>query len=252
MKTRNHAMQPHTRPLIHTLLAGLLLGLSALHPAGAAESVPPLINYQGSLTDANGAPMAGVKEMAFNLYDAPTGGNLIWGPQIYATVPLINGKFNVLLGPTDGGGKLITTAFADKTRYLSITIEGKEITPRQQILSTPFAMQAANGSPPGSITAYMSNAIPDGWLLCNGATIPQEPKYDKLRSLIGNNVPDMRGMFLRGAGQHANRILAGIAGGGGELVEDGRVLGMGGELVARRYLRQQLAFRLKAHARPHA
>ena len=139
-------MRPQTRPHLHTLLAGLLLGLCTLHPVVAADSVPPLINYQGSLTDANGAPMAGVKEMAFNLYDAPTGGNLIWGPQIYATVPLINGKFNVLLGPTDGGGRLITSAFADQTRYLSITIEGKEITPRQQILSTPFAMQAQEAS----------------------------------------------------------------------------------------------------------
>ena len=125
---------------LFALYLGLSFGLTDL--VNAAESVPPLINYQGSLTDANGAPMAGVKTMEFNLYDAPTGGNLIWGPQIYATVPLIGGKFNVLLGPTDGGGKLITTAFADKTRYLSITIEGKEILPRQQILSTPFAMQA--------------------------------------------------------------------------------------------------------------
>lgn len=129
-------MNIHTRPLLHTLLVGLLLGLVTTLPVSAADNVPPLINYQGSLTDANGAPMAGVRSMEFNLYNDPTKSeeiNRIWGPQIYASVPLIGGKFNVLLGATDTAGRPITGAFADKTRYLSIKIkienEYKEILP---------------------------------------------------------------------------------------------------------------------------
>jgi len=40
-------------------------------------SVPPLVNYQGTLTDADGKPLTGNKKLEFNLYDAATGGNKV-------------------------------------------------------------------------------------------------------------------------------------------------------------------------------
>lgn len=52
--------------------------------------------------------------------------------------------------------------------------------------------------PPGTIVAYAGAAIPDGWLLCNGQSISGNPKYAALATLIGNNVPDLRGEFIRG------------------------------------------------------
>ena len=126
------------------LVGGLLnllvfTGLSFL----ANADVPPLINYQGQLTDANGNPQTGIKKLEFNIYDASSGGNKIWGPQTFATVPLINGRFNVLLGTTDAKGMAITSAFGAGNRYLGISVDNAvDIVPRQQILSTPFAVQA--------------------------------------------------------------------------------------------------------------
>jgi microcystin-dependent protein len=42
-----------------------------------------------------------------------------------------------------------------------------------------------------------------GWLVCNGAAIPTDSKYDKLKLVLGNSwgtnlLPDLRGTFLRG------------------------------------------------------
>jgi hypothetical protein len=110
-------------------------------------SVPPLINYQGLLADANGNPLIGTKKLTFNIYDAASGGNLIWGPQVFDGVPLIGGKFNVILGSTDTAGRMITSAFSSKNRYLGIKVDSNtEIAPRQQVLSTPFAIQAENAT----------------------------------------------------------------------------------------------------------
>ena len=185
--------------------------------ANADSSVPPLINYQGQLTDASGNPQTGTKKLEFNIYDASSGGNKVWGPQTFNGIPLIGGKFNVMLGSTDAGGNAITSAFGGNSRFLGIKVDnGAEVTPRQQILSTPFAIQALSASnadnstyalhgvPPGTIVAYWGTAIPTGWLLCDGSGIPAGVAYDKLRALIGANVPDLRGIFLRGAGQNAN------------------------------------------------
>jgi hypothetical protein len=123
----------------------VLAGLPLL--ANADNSVPPLINYQGQLTDANGNPQTGTKKLEFNIYDASSGGNKVWGPQTFNAVPLIGGRFNVILGSTDAGGNAITVAFAANSRFLGIKVDnGAEIAPRQQILSTPFAFSAQNAT----------------------------------------------------------------------------------------------------------
>ena len=52
-------------------------------------------------------------------------------------------------------------------------------------------------APVGVIQAYWGTSAPYGWLICNGDTIPNGSEYDELRALVGSNVPDLRGMFLR-------------------------------------------------------
>lgn len=55
--------------------------------------------------------------------------------------------------------------------------------------------------PVGAVMPYAGTvALPTGspWLLCNGGAIPTDAKYAALRSLVGNNLPDLRGKFLVG------------------------------------------------------
>ena len=106
----------------------LAMAVSAVY-AQQETSVPPLINYQGRLTDAEGKGLTGTRKIEFNIYDAATGGNLIWGSQVFNSVPLINGMFNVILGSTNTAGRLITDAFNAKERYIGVTVDGKAILP---------------------------------------------------------------------------------------------------------------------------
>ena len=52
--------------------------------------------------------------------------------------------------------------------------------------------------PVGSITAFASSVIPEGWLLCDGSAIPTD--QTALIQLIGLNTPNLKGKFLGGAG----------------------------------------------------
>lgn len=114
--------------------------------AQEVRQVPKLVNYQGKLTDAKGDPPAnGEYTLEFNLYDNATTGTLVWGPQVFTKVPVVDGQFNVILGPTDNsaGKRPLIDAFRSDNRFLGIKVNsGVEIQPRQQILSTPFAFEA--------------------------------------------------------------------------------------------------------------
>lgn len=148
----------------------ILLSLLVSPAAGrSAEAVPKLINYQGKLTDETGSPLAsGQYALQFRIWDDPLASDanhLIWG-QEYG-VAVLQGLFNVILGAP--GGKVIQNAtvsdlalaFNNPNRYIGITIaknaagavisNPKEILPRQQILSTPYAL-VSESVKDGSVT----------------------------------------------------------------------------------------------------
>jgi hypothetical protein len=218
---------------IHIIVSALLLAVS-VH---AQDSVPKLVNYQGKLTNAAGEPLSnGTYQVKFELFNKPseqTGDTRIWGRQ-YGVV-VVGGQFNVVLGAA-GGTEItpssvndIAFAFTDPERYLQMTVvSGPGITtpqtlsPRQQILSTPFALQAETAktatlfdgqppayyAPPGTIVAYASTNAPAGWLVCDGQPWSRT-QYANLFGVIGTtfgagdgsttfNVPNLQGRFLRG------------------------------------------------------
>jgi len=135
----------------------------------AAQSVPHLINYQGGLTDASGNPLETREyKLSFSIFDSPTGGTAVWGPQIFLNVPVVQGHFNVILGPTDSADppRNMDSAFRPENTYLEITIDdGSPVAPRQQILSAPYALKSAwsvaSNYPPGYL---------DGGVISNGSS----------------------------------------------------------------------------------
>jgi len=183
-----------------------------------STSVPSLISYQGTLTNEKGILESGTKTIEFNIYDAEINGNLLWGPQIFSNVALINGQFNVILGSTDTQGRSIADAFDSTNCFIGISVlEGTsdpgdflEIKPRQQILSTPYSIRTikaihhSNIIPVGTVVSYFGIKAPQGWLLCDGNKISEKPEFKALRDLVGINTPDLRGMFLRGLNNSRN------------------------------------------------
>lgn len=53
--------------------------------------------------------------------------------------------------------------------------------------------------PVGTIVAYYGTTAPTGWLICDGRSCAGT----ELAKMIGNNVPDLRGRFLRMIGGNA-------------------------------------------------
>jgi hypothetical protein len=89
------------------------------------------------LADDAGNPQNGAFGMSFAIWDATSGGSIIWGPENHSAVPVTNGLFNVGLGSQTGGG--IPTTVWNGDRYLEITVGGETLAPRELIRSVPIA-----------------------------------------------------------------------------------------------------------------
>ena len=123
-----------------------------------AQSVPQLINYQGQLLDGAGNPLAnGDYVIQVRLFSSESGGTPIWGPQVFSgqsgtgfapKVAVVLGRFNLVLGPQDTAGQNLANVFAgNATVFIEIQVgTGNPISPRQQVLSSPFSMAAANAA----------------------------------------------------------------------------------------------------------
>jgi len=115
------------------IFTALLFSLSA-----AQAKVPEQINYQGFLTKPTGVPVDGDLEMMFAIYDAETGGTIIWeeGPM---TVTVTEGVYNVILGQTV---PITPDLLLEGSRWLEVVVEGEYLEPRELIVSSLFAIEA--------------------------------------------------------------------------------------------------------------
>lgn len=141
-----------TQASMKTLLSSVIL-LMLLCGTLSGQPVPPLVNYQGQLTDSSDAALSTADyELTFRIWDATEGGNLGWGPQVLdghsgaghgPKIPVVQCYFTVLLGPVDTEGGALLGAFGGSTRFVEVAVAGKgTIAPRQQVLSAPFAVVA--------------------------------------------------------------------------------------------------------------
>ncbi len=190
------------------LFACLISGVMA-----ESVAVPAIINYQGRLTNpTDGKPVkSGVYNIEFRVWDDPkatSAANLIWGRSFVVHV-VTNGLFNLLI--SDDGTEVtspspqtndLRQAFQGEYRYLGLTIThgpdgditSPEISPRQRMVSSPFAFHAANAT-----HAYESEQADEARLAQNserlGGTLADkyydEDKFDALglsgyyRTLLG-------------------------------------------------------------------
>jgi N-acetylneuraminic acid mutarotase len=94
----------------HRILTTTLCALAGTLLAGA--QVPGLINYQGRLTDANGAPVTGSKNFSLSIYDAATGGNLLYTESIGAVTLDANGVYSFQFGSAGTSNSQVTETIA--------------------------------------------------------------------------------------------------------------------------------------------
>lgn len=124
----------------------LLILVSAVFAA-----TPSTMNYQGSLKDGSGDPVAdGPYFVTFRIYSVPTAGAALWADT--QTVVTLGGLFQATLG---AGTPLEPTVFADTPRYLGVTVfPDGEMSPRQKIHAVAYAWRVAtvDGATGGTIS----------------------------------------------------------------------------------------------------
>jgi hypothetical protein len=230
----------------------LVLAVAQIRAIAQDPSVPQQINYQGKLTDAAGQPLPnGTYGVVFRIWSTPTGtasNSLVWAHDY--DVPLAGGSFNVILGAGGGSsvaGAALTNiggAFSQPDRFLGLTIvrngagqpipNPQESSPRQRILSTPFALTAGNGLPIGGIMAWLPTntfhsiqeveaLVPANFRLCKGPDAVDDPKTVFDETLIPNFMdenfvvggpPELAGTNV-GSSSHTHSYAVGTSSGDG-------------------------------------
>jgi microcystin-dependent protein len=157
------------------------------------------ISIQGIARDENNSALANIDQLGlqFKIYYLNGSSN---------EVDILNQSANV---KTDNFGVFSYVMTIDKSlfmyisnsqAYLKVT-QGSTVFSNEKLQAVPYAIQAQNGVPSGTIMAYIGTTAPEGWLLCNGSSFPDNPYYAQLKTLLGStNTPNLNGMFLRGTG----------------------------------------------------
>ena len=128
-----------------------MLAIAAVLCCGFAEAqIPRKLNYQGFLTTPSGSPLNTPQTLIVRLYDAASGGNLLFA-ETHNPVTVSNGIFNILLGSVDTNLNALNLLF-DKQYYLGITVGADpEMSPRQPLAASPYAITAQNIASGGNI-----------------------------------------------------------------------------------------------------
>jgi len=130
------------------LLAGCVVSLSAQQ----AAVVPPLVSFNGVLTDLNGKPLTGAVGVTFALYTEEQGGAPLW-LETQSVYPDKTGHYTVLLGSTTSTGLPADVFAAGEARWLGVQVQGQAEQARTLLSSAPYALKAADAQTLGGLPA---------------------------------------------------------------------------------------------------
>ncbi len=139
--------------LTSALFTLVILGMLVLVTAASAQ-VPPMMNYQGQLTDDTGTPVADEPHtVTFRIYDQSSTERWVESH----TVTTAEGLFSVQLG--SNGSPLTDDVLNYDECWLGITVGGDpELTPRTRLIAVPYAVRVGtvDGATGGNITGKVS------------------------------------------------------------------------------------------------
>ena len=124
---------------MNRILPYLFLFLSLPALAQPSSGVPGLLDLQGQLRTENGQPVNKTVTLKVSLYDASTGGNLLYSEDL-SLVPVVGGRFSVHLG---SASPLPADVFVTRaTVFVGIGVDGSPELPRQQLVPVAYAFKA--------------------------------------------------------------------------------------------------------------
>lgn len=150
---------------------------------GQGPGAPDVIPYQGTLVNADGGALGAAVpvnyDLVFRIFDAPSGGVLLWSEQ--QTVTVDAGRFSVQLGmggavgtePRPSLGATFRTSTASD-RYLETTVKAvgpgqsdSTLSPRSRLLPGPYAILGRHARTAGRIV----NSSRGGVMTIRGAQV---------------------------------------------------------------------------------
>ncbi len=124
--------------LTYSVVLAMIVTVIAM-AATATAAAPQLINYQGRLTDAVGAPVDTTVDLTFFMCSDSLCGTIIWA-ETQPLVTIASGLFSVLLGSISPLGE---TVFDGNARWLTTRIgAGPQTTKPVPIVSVAYAYQS--------------------------------------------------------------------------------------------------------------
>ena len=132
-------------------LVALVASFNCILASVLMAQEPQVFRYQGRILD-NDALVSGNLNFSFKLYDSPTGGSSLY--EDAATITVVDGLYSTMIGDDTTSGGDLGDALNNPAVYLEIEVGGETLTPRERIVSVPYAM---NGLPSGSVVLSASN-----------------------------------------------------------------------------------------------
>jgi microcystin-dependent protein len=187
----------------------------------SAQTSTRPFSFQGYAIDPDGKALAATSITAkFTVYDTGGSGATYTEEQIMSSDAF--GVFTALIGSGSPNDFKKLNFTADNASFrlkveVKKTVGGTYTTIHDATMAAvPYARHADNGVPVGTIVPFAGpkTRIPAGWLLCDGASYNgANAEYAQLYAVIGIawgtsggtnfNVPDLRGLFLRGVDEGA-------------------------------------------------
>ena len=133
-------------------IAVLIAGLAARAQVSAgpgsvtgsnAGSVPHLVKFSGTVRDDQGRLQSGIVGITFSLYKDQDGGAPLWleTQNVQADA---NGHYTVMLGVTSSEGLPMDFFTSNEARWVGVQPQGQSEQPRILLVSTPYALKAAD------------------------------------------------------------------------------------------------------------
>ncbi len=146
------------------LWIGLILLALAL---SASAQAPEMFRYQGRLVDGTNLVNATLP-MSFKLYDAETDGALLYEDS--SPVLVVDGLYATHIGDNTVFGSL-TDALTNTAVWLELTVDGEILSPRERLVSVPYAMGADQNDTAPKGTIVLSETYPNAELEAQGYSV---------------------------------------------------------------------------------
>ena len=162
----------------------------------ASESVPRLVQFNGTLKDAAARPVSGVASVTFAIYAEQDGGAALW-TETQNVLADSSGHYTALLGTATSGGFPAELIGTGQSRWLGVTIARQAEMPRVLLASVPYALKAGDADTLGGLPAssYVttqqlaaSNARSASPYIGGGTTIIATPGVATAQAAAGGGI----------------------------------------------------------------